>query len=83
MVQAKSAEGCLKADARTISGIHHTRSVWRDRSAMEGYLHSGAHLEAMRVFTKIATGKVYGYETTEIPGWDEVHQLWHLKGREV
>ncbi|WP_299774005.1 hypothetical protein [uncultured Tateyamaria sp.] len=83
MVQARSADGCLQSDARTMSGIHHTRSVWRDRQAMETYLRSGAHLQAMRVFPKIATGKTYGYDSTAIPDWDEVHRLWENKGREV
>ncbi|WP_299602628.1 hypothetical protein [uncultured Tateyamaria sp.] len=83
MVQARSADGCLRSDARTMSGIHHTRSVWRDRQAMEAYLRAGAHLQAMRVFPKIATGKTYGYETTVIPDWDQVHRLWTEKGREV
>jgi hypothetical protein len=83
MVQARQAEGCLQAEARTISGVHHTRSVWRDRDAMLAYLRSGAHLGALMVFKRIATGKTYGYEATTIPDWDRVHQLWHDYGREV
>lgn len=83
MVQARVAEGCLQAEARTINGIHHTRSVWRDRAAMLTYLRSGAHLKAMKLFSRIATGKTYGFETTEIPDWAEVHRLWQDHGREV
>jgi hypothetical protein len=83
MVQARQANGCLQAEARTINGIHHTRSVWRDRDAMLDYLRSGAHLGALKVFKRIATGKTYGYETTEIPDWDLVHRLWHDRGRDV
>jgi hypothetical protein len=83
MIQARAADGCLQAETRTIDGIHHTRSVWRDRAAMLVYLRAGAHLNAMKVFKRIATGKTYGYETTQIPDWTEVHQLWHDRGREV
>lgn len=83
MIQARAADGCLQAEARTIDGIHHTRSVWRDRAAMLVYLRAGAHLNAMKVFKRIATGRTYGYETTRIPDWAEVHQLWHDHGKEV
>lgn len=83
MNQARRADGCLSAEARTINGIHHTRSVWRNRAAMLEYLRSGAHLEAMRLFNKIATGKTFGFETTEVPDWNTVHALWHDKGNEV
>ena len=83
MMQAQSADGCLSAEARTIHGIHHTRSVWRDRDAMQSYLRQGAHLSAMSVFGRIATGKTLGYETSEIPNWDEVHLLWKTEGRNV
>ncbi|MCE8000922.1 MAG: hypothetical protein HEP70_18885 [Rhodobiaceae bacterium] len=83
MNQARRADGCVSAEARTINGIHHTRSVWRNRDAMRAYLASGAHLEAMRVFDKVATGKTYGFDTPEIPDWNAVHALWHEKGNEV
>jgi hypothetical protein len=83
MVQARVADGCLQAEARTIGGIHHTRSVWRNQDAMLAYLRSGAHLGALKVFKRIATGKTYGYEATEIPDWDLVHRLWQDYGREV
>lgn len=83
MVQAKSAEGCLEAEARTINGIHHTRSVWRDRDSMLRYLKTGAHLKAMKSFHAIATGKTVGFVTTEVPDWSEVHEIWSTKGSEV
>lgn len=81
--QAQSADGCLDAQARTIRGVHHTRSVWRDRSAMQDYLRSGAHLKAMQIFKRIATGKVYGFETADTPDWSEVRRLWDQLGRDV
>jgi quinol monooxygenase YgiN len=83
MVQARAVEGCLQAEARTINGIHHTRSVWRDRGAMLAYLRVGAHLNAMKLFQRIATGKTFGFETNEVPDWNTVHRLWHEHGRDV
>lgn len=83
MIQARAADGCLQAEARTINGIHHTRSVWRDREAMLAYLRTGPHLTAMQVYKRIATGKVHGFQATEVPGWDRVHQIWQDEGRPV
>jgi hypothetical protein len=83
MVQAKAAPGNISAETRTINGVHHTVSVWQSRDAMRTYLLSGSHLKAMRVYKKIATGKVLGFEAPAAPDWDEVHELWKIKGREV
>jgi len=83
MSQAQKANGCMSADARTIDGVHHTLSVWTSREAMQAYLTKGAHLNAMKTFKKIATGKVYGFETATVPDWQEVPALWRDKGRSV
>ena len=83
MAQARKADGCLGASAKTINGIHHTRSIWRDREDMLAFLGNGAHLEAMKLFPRIAKGKTLGFEATEVPDWDEVHRLWRTQGREV
>ncbi len=83
MAQAQRAEGCLGASARTINGVHHTRSIWRDRKDMLAFLGKEAHLEAMKLFPRIATGKTLGFEATEVPDWDEVHRLWRTQGRDV
>jgi hypothetical protein len=83
MSQAKQADGCLSADARTINGVHHTLSVWQSRDKMLTYLRAGAHLKAMQTFEKIATGKVFGFETVVPPNWSEVHGLWIKHGKVV
>lgn len=80
MRQAKAAPGNISADARTINGVHHTRSVWRDEAAMRAFLVSGAHAKAMRVFPQIATGKTFGFTTSEVPDWQRVHDLWTEHG---
>lgn len=50
---------------------------------MLAYLRQGAHLKAMKLFGKIATGKTFGFETNAIPGWEEVHHIWRDQGRNV
>ncbi len=83
MAQARSAEGCLSAETRTIQGVHHTLTVWTSRDAMLAYLRQGAHLKAMQLFGKIATGKTFGFVTNTIPGWGDVHRIWLDQGRIV
>ncbi|MBQ2262875.1 MAG: hypothetical protein II336_16100 [Loktanella sp.] len=81
MVQARNAPGNISADARTISGVHHTLSVWTDEDAMRAYLTAGPHLEAMRLFPRNATGKVVGYLAAQAPDWSEVPAIWLERGR--
>jgi quinol monooxygenase YgiN len=83
MVQARHAPGNISADARTINGVHHTLSVWTDQDAMRAYLTAGPHLAAMRLFPRIATGKVVGYLARQAPDWSEVHTIWLERGRVV
>ncbi|TWD55850.1 hypothetical protein FB480_102673 [Agrobacterium vitis] len=83
MAQAKKAEGIIAVDARTINGVHHTRSVWKDQAAMRRYLVAGAHLQAMKAFGAIATGKTMGFESDTVPDWDEVRVLWETKATTV
>ena len=82
MIQAKAEEGCLQADARTINGVKHTRTAWVDEAAMRAFLYKGAHLDAIRAFRKIATGKTFGAEMQDIPDWPTVHQMWRDRGRD-
>ncbi|SES45154.1 hypothetical protein SAMN03159406_04630 [Rhizobium sp. NFR03] len=81
MIQARKAPGNLSTDARFINGVHHTRTVWTDEAAMRRYLISGAHLQAMKAFGAIATGKTLGFTTETVPDWDEVRRLWETAGR--
>lgn len=83
MMQVRSAPGNMSAQARTINGVHHTLSVWKDRQSMLTYLSAGAHREAMRVFPRIATGKTVGFQTQEVPDWSQVHAIWIERGQSV
>ena len=83
MGQARRAEGNIATDARFMNGVHHTRTVWTDESAMRRYLTAGAHLKAMKAFGSIATGKTLGFYTESVPNWDEVQRTWQLHGKPV
>lgn len=80
MIQARSAPGNISAQAKTINGIHHTLSVWKDEKATRGYIFSGNHLQAIKAFNRIATGKTFGFRAQTIPNWAEVHRIWNEKG---
>ena len=81
MAQARRADGNLSVEARTINGVHHTLSVWRNEAAMRAYLTTGAHLRAMKAFRSMAEGRTLGYVAAQPPAWEDVHQLWRTKGR--
>lgn len=80
MIQARAAEGNLFADARKIAGVHHTLTVWTDRSAMLAYLRAGAHRRAMKAFPSLGTGYAFGFDAAERPDWSVVHALWRAEG---
>ncbi len=83
MAQARRAAGNLGAEARTIGGVHHTRSVWTDERAMRAYLKAGAHRKAMAAFRAMATGRTLGFTSDRVPGWAAVHDLWATEGKVV
>ena len=74
--QARNSPGNLHASLRVINGVKHTLTVWENRDAMANFAYSGAHMKAIAVFPKIATGKTYGFETSTVPLWDDVHAIW-------
>ena len=74
--QAQRAKGNLFAEVKKINNIHHTLTAWKNRKAMMEFLYSGSHGRTLKYFPDIATGKTFGFEATQIPTWDEVHQIW-------
>jgi hypothetical protein len=83
MKQAQLADGNISASAQTINGVHHTLSVWQSERHMRDYLETGAHLQAMRKFRSMATGKTIGFESDAPPKWEDVHDIWTTRGRKV
>lgn len=79
--QAQTAPGNLHCDVRKVKEYQCTITAWESREVMLDYLRSGAHLKAMKAFTKIATGPTYGYESDTIPSWEEAYALLTEKGK--
>jgi hypothetical protein len=80
-VQADGAPGSLFVAVKRMNGIHHTLSAWENKAAMQSYIYQGPHRLAIKAFRKIATGKTFGYESTSLPSWDEVHEMWKHKAK--
>ncbi len=83
MAQARRAPGNLGASAQTINGVHHTLTIWENETAMRRFLYRGAHRRAIRAFPSVGSGKTFGYETPEPPGWDQVHEIWLKHGQDT
>eukprot|EP00037_Helgoeca_nana_P013476 m.124080 g.124080 ORF g.124080 m.124080 type:complete len:149 (-) comp22056_c0_seq2:278-724(-) len=79
--QANAAPGIISTDSRRTNGTIHTMSVWENRESMRQYMRKGDHVQAMKIFDSIATGKTYGYETDEIPTVEVARELYDTKGR--
>ncbi len=74
--QAQADPACLHAEARTIEGVAHTVTLWRDAAAARAYGTSAAHRQAAAAFPKIATGKVWAGPAEAAPDWPEARRLW-------
>ena len=84
MKQASSAPGNVSAEGNYRNGTLHTLSVWEDRKSMVKFMASGAHAQAMKITSEVSPPggtKVYGYETTQIPTWNEAIDIWQKYGR--
>lgn len=79
--QAKQAKGNLFCQVKQINGYQCTLTAWESRDVMLQFMRSGIHLEAMKSFHKIATGKTYGFESEVIPSWEEAFTLLQEKGK--
>jgi hypothetical protein len=79
--QAQTAKGNLFCEVKRINGYQCTLTAWEDRDTMLEFMKTGIHLQAMKSFRKIATGKTYGYESTSVPTWQEAYELLQLHGK--
>ena len=80
---AQKAEGVLLCEFNSQNHFQHTLTVWKSKKQMLTYKSSPAHLRAMKNFSKIGSGKVYGYETDAMPSWDDALSEWEINGRVI
>ena len=78
---AQKAEGILHCKFNSRNGYQHTLTVWKSKEHMLDFLTSPAHLKAMKKYSKIGIGKVYGYEANNIPSWEDTFTKWDNNGR--
>ncbi|MBE2217104.1 MAG: DUF4188 domain-containing protein [Ignavibacteria bacterium] len=82
--QTKKEKGFLGMKNRGFGKLHFTLSVWESTEDMERFVHSGAHLEAMKHTKELASElKFYHYDAAVMPGWDEAKRLLAEKGRSI
>lgn len=79
---ARNAEGVLLCAFTSRHHVQHTLTVWQSKDHMLAYRSSPSHVRAMQHFSKIGSGKVYGYETNAMPDWDEALAAWDQHGQE-
>ena len=77
---AQQADGILYCAFNSRNGYQHTLTVWKSKEHMMSYLTSPANLKAMKKFSKIGSGKVYGYESNSIPSWSKALAKWDKNG---
>ena len=78
---AQKADGFLYCAFNSRNGYQHTLTVWTSKKKMLVFLTSPSHLKAMKNFSKIGVGKVYGYEASNIPTWEDAFYLWDKNGQ--
>ena len=78
---AQKANGILHSEFNSRNGYQHTLTAWKSKEHMLDFLTSPAHLKAMKKYSKIGIGKVYGYEANNIPSWEDTFTKWDNNGR--
>lgn len=80
--QAKATPGLLKITNTGFGYVHYTCSAWQDEVSMKNFAKTGAHLEAMKKSSALATEiRTYTFQTDEMPGWNQVKTLLAEKGK--
>ena len=79
---AQKADGNLFCEVKEVNGYKHTLTAWKDRNYMMGYINGITHSKAMKEFSSIATGSTYGFESNEIPSWEDALDLWKTNYKE-
>jgi hypothetical protein len=83
-VVSQAQSSAIQTLTTIMNGRHYTMTVWNSRQEMLSFIHSGAHLQAIKdkVLPVIASEAFfYSYETEEIPDWPEAAMLLSSKGR--
>lgn len=80
--QAKSHKGFIKLKNTGAGYLHYTITSWQNDEDARVFARSGAHLNAMKEASKIATEvRIYTFSGEQIPDWGEAKTLVMEKGK--
>lgn len=82
--QARAADGCLSAQVNNFDGAFWTRTLWRDRAAMRGFMLSGAHRTSMPKLAKWCDEAAVAHweqDRADLPPWPAAAQRLGAEGR--
>ena len=73
---AQKSSGNLFCEAKKIGDYHHTLTAWKNKDKMLEFLKGKQHSKAMKNFKSIGSGSTHGYESENIPTWNEAIDIW-------
>jgi hypothetical protein len=80
--QLKQQKGFIKLKNTGFGYLHFTMSAWESEEDVKRFYREGAHLEAMKQASMIATEtRTFTYQTENFPKWKEAKQLLTEKGK--
>lgn len=80
--QIKTEKGFIKMKNTGLGYMHYTMSCWQREEDAKNFARKGAHQEAMRNSSSLATEiKVYTFPGEKMPDWSEAKKLLHEKGK--
>lgn len=70
------ATNCQEFKKRGIWTKHYTMTLWRNETELKDFVCSGAHLDAMKISSKIAREiRTITIDTDALPNWTEAKKL--------
>ncbi len=83
--QARLSSGLISISTKSNGFlVQRTLTIWNDEKSMHHFVRSGAHLDAMKVFSKIANSSFTAhYEVNGTPSWDEAMVYLKSHGRKA
>lgn len=80
--QLKKQEGFVRLKNTGFGYLHFTLSAWETEEAMKEFVRKGAHWNAMKNSSTIATEiRTYSFVGDQLPDWKEAKKLLFEKGR--
>ena len=55
-------------------------TAWESKEATQRFVYGPVHTQSIQAFPKYFTGRTFGYTSTSLPDWDEVHRIWAERG---